>query len=112
MRWPRVRFTVRRMMVAVAVVAVGLGALILIARSHAYSVRAGNHGYREWRCWEAIRVYGADPRGVTLRGPEPVEVFIDRSRRLAGYYATLRRKYEQAAARPWLPVEPDPPEPQ
>jgi hypothetical protein len=25
------------------------------------------------------------------------------------YHATLQRKYEEAARRPWLPVEPDPP---
>jgi hypothetical protein len=31
---------------------------------------------------------------------------------LIDYYAALRRKYERAAARPWLPVEPDPPPPQ
>jgi hypothetical protein len=28
------------------------------------------------------------------------------------HYDALRVKYERAAARPWLPVEPDPPEPQ
>jgi hypothetical protein len=30
----------------------------------------------------------------------------------ATYHAALRRKYERAARYPWLPVEPDPPEPQ
>jgi hypothetical protein len=30
----------------------------------------------------------------------------------ASYHATLKRKYEHAALYPWLPVEPDPPEPQ
>src|SRR5262245_571600 len=29
-----------------------------------------------------------------------------------GHYARLRRKYEDAAARPWLPVWPDPPPPE
>ena len=27
----------------------------------------------------------------------------------ASYYSRLKRKYERAAARPWLPVPPDPP---
>jgi hypothetical protein len=33
-------------------------------------------------------------------------------KRLADYHAKLRKKYERAARYPWLPVEPDPPEPQ
>ena len=85
---------------------------MLGARSRAYAVQAGNHGYHEWMCWEAIRAYEADPRGVTISGPEPVEVFIDQCRRRAGYYAALKQKYEQAARHPWLAVEPDPPEPE
>jgi hypothetical protein len=38
----------------------------------------------------------------------------DRAARLAAeadYYAEPARKYEQAARYPWLPVEPNPPEP-
>jgi hypothetical protein len=35
----------------------------------------------------------------------------DRRRHEADHYARLRGKYERAAARPWLPVGPDPPEP-
>lgn len=34
-----------------------------------------------------------------------------RSDRLAEYHAALTAKYERAARRPWLPVEPDPPWP-
>jgi hypothetical protein len=30
----------------------------------------------------------------------------------ADHHASLARKYEQAARYPWLPVEPDPPEPE
>jgi hypothetical protein len=31
--------------------------------------------------------------------------------RAIAYHAAMQRKYEDAARRPWLPVEPDPPEP-
>jgi hypothetical protein len=30
----------------------------------------------------------------------------------ADHHASLARKYERAARYPWLPVEPDPPEPE
>ena len=32
--------------------------------------------------------------------------------RKIGYHAAMARKYEHAAGYPWLPVEPDPPEPE
>ena len=35
----------------------------------------------------------------------------DRSSTLRSYYEFLEAKYRRAAARPWLPVEPDPPYP-
>jgi hypothetical protein len=49
--------------------------------------------------------------------PEPadsrtVQVLIAKCSRAATYYGDLRRKYERVAARPWLPVAPDPPEPE
>jgi hypothetical protein len=36
---------------------------------------------------------------------------MSQARRIA-YHDLMRRKYEDAARHPWLPVEPDPPEPQ
>jgi hypothetical protein len=35
----------------------------------------------------------------------------EKLRRFMDRYDTLKRKYEHAARYPWLPVEPDPPEP-
>ena len=37
-------------------------------------------------------------------------MFASEQRR-ADYHGAMRRKYERAARYPWLPVEPDPPEP-
>ena len=36
---------------------------------------------------------------------------VEYHRRQAEYHAALGRKYTAAAARPWLPVAPDPPKP-
>ena len=83
----------RRMMLAVAVVAIAAGG---------------------WRLWELRKLYQRtalkhEVLSVLLReghihfGPDPV-----RSDR----HEVLRVKYERAARHPWHPVEPDPPEPE
>jgi hypothetical protein len=56
-----------------------------------------------------------------LPGPSSLEIVkaelsrqqreSDRLARSIDYYISLKRKYERAAIYPWLPVEPDPPEP-
>jgi hypothetical protein len=86
---PRVRFTVRRMMVAVAVLAISMAAGLrwfdLRSRARAYAF------------WAAVSP-------VSFKGPK--------GERLATHYDLLRLKYEWAARYPWLPVAPDPPEPE
>src|SRR4051794_9602879 len=47
MRLPRVRFTVRRLMVAVAIAALAVGGLVLAQRSMAYSATANEHAARQ-----------------------------------------------------------------
>ena len=110
------RFTVRRLMVAVAVISVLLTAGIVgrrwmdfsrRARSHAaqawgYSLEAGNSyqlAYDDIRSGngEASARESAE-EGATWHG-------------LALYHDALRRKYERAMWRPWSPVAPDPPPP-
>lgn len=39
------------------------------------------------------------------------ELLVSPDSRKAAYHAAMRRKYEDAAACPWFPVAPDPPEP-
>lgn len=49
------------------------------------------------------------PPGKTPRpsaGPQPLEA------KLLAYLEEMERKYDRAASRPWLPVDPDPPEPE
>ena len=92
---PRPRFTVRRLMIAVAVVAVLLeigaevGAVLKRRESH-FGLEGGEHRFAE--CMS----------GPGLAGNHP---------RQAAYYGRMAVKYEWAARYPFLPVWPDPPEP-
>jgi hypothetical protein len=52
--------------------------------------------------------------GYFMQTPEAAETEADKVRmhRIAQYHAHLASKYERAVSRPWLPLDPDPPEPQ
>jgi hypothetical protein len=90
MRLPRVRFTVRRLMVAVAVVGFALASLTLSAN---YSRRADYFAslQPEWVSWQS--------------GSHSFRAKWD-------YWVEMEHKYRRAARYPWLPVAPDPPEPE
>jgi hypothetical protein len=104
--------TTRRWMVAVAVVALSVAGEQMRRRAVRYRGLAERHAKIELVCRRtAARLplmkpsdYGAFCGGMARN--------IRRSPRLAAYQADLRRKYEHAARYPWLPVEPDPPEPE
>jgi len=113
---PRVRFTVRRMMVAVAVVALAFGIVRLWAARQHYLEKAANHaGFRAliMRSSQDIAYWESrwtDQRvGLPARYPWPGAPPLVRS--MAEYHDAMRRKYERAARYPWLPVAPDPPKP-
>ena len=86
MPFPRVRFTVRRLMVAVAIVAVVSAMLIRAAWFRALS---DHHRSR-----------------IILVGPPSPQL----ERTL--YHMEMSNKYAKAASHPWLPVASDPPEPE
>jgi hypothetical protein len=98
---PRMRFTVRRLMVAVAVVAVAIAGIDLAHKAIGYRLAASRHAMIQ--------------HGLVLPESGPAEL-IERAKRhndkLRAYHESLRRKYEFAASHPWLPVAPDPPEPE
>jgi hypothetical protein len=86
MQLPRPRFSVRRMMVAVAIVGVVFGMLMRVARLQQVS---------DYHRSRIILISPPDPRVyMTL------------------YHMELANKYAYAARHPWLSVTPDPPEPQ
>jgi hypothetical protein len=92
MKLPTPRFTVRRLMIAVAIAALALGLVEWIGcRSATFRLKAREH----------------ERTFKTLIGPNtmfPVSPATDHHRLMA-------EKYRLAARSPWLPVEPDPPEP-
>jgi hypothetical protein len=101
MRLTRPRFTVRRLMVAVAIVGVTLGVVVWCKRRHD-------------RFAGLVSLYERE-RGNTAgiwSGPSKViEARRGLARRRGRYFYMMATKYRFAACYPWLPVEPDPPEP-
>ena len=96
MRFPRHRFSVRRMMVAVGICAI---VLALIARFPAWA--DGRRARFQITCDEHSWDY------KILRGRRLPED----ARRMA-YHGFMKEKYSRAIRYPWLPVWPDPPVPE
>jgi hypothetical protein len=99
MRLPRVRFTVRQMIILVILLALGLGgtrwAMEMQELATRYRRLSVGYGISEYLC--SNPAYGP---------PDPVE-----RDKLVRHIAVLRGKYDYAARHPWLQVDPDPPEP-
>ena len=120
MRLPRFRFSVRRIMLAVAIASILLAP---IARNRSMEASAKFHLAQASACMK--RAGGAPmdcilTRNLTAeeldrcaeaefrrRGPAQLKEF-----KLHRYHVNLYWKYHDAARHPWLPVAPDPPEPQ
>jgi hypothetical protein len=102
-RLPRPRFSLRWLMVAVAVVALGVAAVrwmrSMDALSADYQRRALSH-----------RIKAADDYSLILRSPDDPRARARLERRKA-YRSAMAEKWNRAALFPWLPVAPDPPPP-
>jgi hypothetical protein len=97
------RFTVRRLMIAVAIIGLALALAVMLKRSGEFRALAEKQAYYE----AGSLAYADDARG---EGGDPQRVA--RGEQMAAYHRALKAKYERAARYPWLPVEPDPPEPE
>jgi hypothetical protein len=98
MRLPRVRYSVRRMMIVVAVIGLALAMPPwLKGRGERLRLRAIHHTEEGEGGWVDQRVT-----------KEQIEAL---KRRLA-YHQQMAEKYRWAARYPWLPVWPDPAEPE
>src|SRR5262245_9148943 len=105
------RFRVRTLMLAVAVVAVAAG---LWHRSERFRRLAQYHQQANvWIILDWGAVENAEKEGWNWVGTPPVKAVLPRpSKARILWHDALRLEYEGAARRPWLPVEPDPPEPE
>jgi hypothetical protein len=133
---PRLRFTVRQLMLAVAVAALLTGGIVLARRSAHYrreaefhsraaarlraeqrskasTARAGREQAEMWtrRARDAGSKTAAQAVEDTAPGIAPYEAAARAAGATADNHDLLARKYERAARYPWLPVEPDPPQP-
>jgi hypothetical protein len=90
MRLPRIRLTVRRLMLAVAVVAlvIWLGRIYQLRQMYLEKVLDNKVALRQLD--SGISCYTEDH---------------------TNWHEAMKQKYEHAARHPWLPVEPDPPYP-
>lgn len=122
MRIHRVRFTLQRMVLAVAVLALIIGALRIVWLRNGYQKAAVYYAAMEKLQRDLQRFGEEDARaeeelalafGQKVSGEQKEQQATEARgmQRLADWYAELKRKYERAAARPWLPVDPDPPPP-
>jgi hypothetical protein len=118
MRFPRFRFTIRRMMIVVAIVAVLVTAERL-RRIRSYRLqKAEDYSAAEQAYLADVRKFDAQfttPRAINEAFSSRRIMSLMRSqgriRKLGEHSGKLKRTYEKAARYPWLPVEPDPPEP-
>jgi hypothetical protein len=112
MPMPRARFTVRRMMALVAISAALLAVGALIQRSlklgerAAYHERMASEEAEKARSLENLARAANDPQDAA-----EIRVVADGHARVSAWHARMGAKYHRLARRPWLAVEPDPPEP-
>jgi hypothetical protein len=97
MRLPRM--TTRRWMIAVVLAALLLGAVRLLMLSAAYRTKAGRY---------QLELLGTTP---ILMGPNGSHSRGYRPSARTRWAEKMGEKYLRASRFPWLPVEPDPPEP-
>jgi len=114
MPFPRPRFTVRRLMVAVAIAAVGLASLNpILLRLRKRSAEFANIADLHNMISNVYTLGTPPPGGSWCEHSQPCSLPACKSMYAKSriYYAGLSRKYEFAARYPFLPLLPDPPEP-
>ena len=105
---PHVRFTVRTMMVGVAVVALLLWGGILASRSIYYEfIARGLLKKQQLYLADTVALEKRSGRGLT---PDQARL-VTFGHRMVDFITLQRANYRRAARYPWLPIEPLPPVP-
>jgi hypothetical protein len=114
----RLRITVRGMMIAVAILAILLGAMIEWGRHTRrgyFQQRASLHAHSEAVFRDLAQKHLRSAVELEKSSPNadagPIHRLAAMAASKADHHAAMRRKYDEAAARRALSVEPDPPEP-
>jgi len=105
MRWPRPRFTMRRLMIAIAILAIGFGAIKWVS-----DMRARSDAYRR-RAWEFLANVHVGSVSTTPDGRTVNRYENENVRRRNEWAWRLAWKYRRLSYYPWLVAEPDPPPP-
>ena len=104
MRLPRLRFTVRRMMVAVAAVGVLLGIAKLAWLRQVYQQRAEKHS-------ALIDLFERPAEHEVIPWFLSRQEFRAYARERVNYHVRMVSKYRSAASHPWQTISVDPPLP-
>ncbi len=118
MMLPRVRFTLRRLMIVIASLAVLVAASLAAARATRRAreyrqVAVAHAAFRDLCLAEADDYRDAHLNRTTAdhRAETDWPRFETHERALARHYDALAAKYRQAARFPWLSIQADPPPP-
>jgi hypothetical protein len=108
MRLPRYRL--HTFLIAVAVPALDMGTIVGLARRRE-SCRRQAAQHRKLSNDARLYAMSIDRRYLLWGPSEPERAEMATYERRGDYHAALQAKYERAARYPWLPVNPDRPEP-
>jgi hypothetical protein len=108
--------TMRRWMIAVAAIGLMIGGGVVLKQRRDYFLSLAQSHQKEVASstarGNALKSRFGGTSGMTVeeitRRHDDYGRMMDR----ADHHESLARKYEEAARYPWLPVEPDPPEPE
>jgi len=112
MKLPKV--TIRRAMIAVAIIAVPLGfwSRAMFSRRQSYLSDAAYHARREGEERHNLEVFERNRRARAAATSDPSMAKMEQASRLrVAYHVVLKNKYQKAAAHPWVSIPPDPKDP-
>lgn len=112
MKLPKV--TIRRAMVAVAIIAIPLGfwSRAMFSRRQSHLGEAAYHARREGEERRNLEAFERNRSAGAATANDPSVAKMERASRLrVAYHAGLKDKYQEAAAHPWTSVPPDPKDP-